>query len=112
MIPLSMHKIYCTSLYTRYIGRPSMSGVLLCVVKATSPAEERQDVTVLYNKMTLSELQDTFSLNVGADCSPPPWSLALEFPPIHLMNSLSSLVSVQAQSVLSLPLGHPYAISV
>ncbi|XP_062316952.1 membrane metallo-endopeptidase-like 1 [Osmerus eperlanus] len=33
------------------------------VANATSPAEERQDVTVLYNKMTLSELQDTFSLN-------------------------------------------------
>uniref|UniRef100_A0A667WSF6 Membrane metalloendopeptidase like 1 n=1 Tax=Myripristis murdjan TaxID=586833 RepID=A0A667WSF6_9TELE len=34
------------------------------IANATSPAEERQDVTVLYNKMTLGELQDTFSLNV------------------------------------------------
>uniref|UniRef100_A0AAQ5XZU9 Membrane metallo-endopeptidase-like 1 n=1 Tax=Amphiprion ocellaris TaxID=80972 RepID=A0AAQ5XZU9_AMPOC len=33
------------------------------IANATSPAEERQDVTVLYNKMTLSELQSTFSLN-------------------------------------------------
>ncbi|XP_056130949.1 membrane metallo-endopeptidase-like 1 isoform X2 [Lampris incognitus] len=33
------------------------------IANATSPAEERQDVTVLYNKMTISELQDTFSLN-------------------------------------------------
>uniref|UniRef100_A0A667X583 Membrane metalloendopeptidase like 1 n=1 Tax=Myripristis murdjan TaxID=586833 RepID=A0A667X583_9TELE len=33
------------------------------IANATSPAEERQDVTVLYNKMTLGELQDTFSLN-------------------------------------------------
>lgn len=32
--------------------------------QATSPAEERQDVTVLYNKMTLGELQSTFSFNV------------------------------------------------
>lgn len=33
--------------------------------QATSPAEERQDVTVLYNKMTLGDLQNTFSLNVS-----------------------------------------------
>uniref|UniRef100_A0A7N6FBP5 Membrane metallo-endopeptidase-like 1 n=1 Tax=Anabas testudineus TaxID=64144 RepID=A0A7N6FBP5_ANATE len=33
--------------------------------QATSPAEERQDVTILYNKMTLGELQNTFSLNVS-----------------------------------------------
>uniref|UniRef100_A0A8D3DPY3 Membrane metallo-endopeptidase-like 1 n=1 Tax=Scophthalmus maximus TaxID=52904 RepID=A0A8D3DPY3_SCOMX len=33
------------------------------IANATSPAEERQDVTVLYNKMTLGELQSTFSLN-------------------------------------------------
>uniref|UniRef100_A0A671W4M2 Membrane metalloendopeptidase like 1 n=1 Tax=Sparus aurata TaxID=8175 RepID=A0A671W4M2_SPAAU len=33
------------------------------IANATSPAEERQDVTVLYNKMTLGELQGTFSLN-------------------------------------------------
>ncbi len=33
--------------------------------QATSPAEERQDVTVLYSKMTLGELQSTFSLNVS-----------------------------------------------
>uniref|UniRef100_A0A3B3CPN2 Membrane metallo-endopeptidase-like 1 n=1 Tax=Oryzias melastigma TaxID=30732 RepID=A0A3B3CPN2_ORYME len=33
------------------------------IANATSPAEERQDVTVLYNKMTMSELQSTFSLN-------------------------------------------------
>ncbi|KAG7478431.1 hypothetical protein MATL_G00080490 [Megalops atlanticus] len=30
---------------------------------ATSPAEERQDVTLLYNKMTLSQLQEAFGLN-------------------------------------------------
>uniref|UniRef100_A0A671W7W4 Membrane metalloendopeptidase like 1 n=1 Tax=Sparus aurata TaxID=8175 RepID=A0A671W7W4_SPAAU len=35
------------------------------IANATSPAEERQDVTVLYNKMTLGELQGTFSLNVS-----------------------------------------------
>uniref|UniRef100_A0A8C4DZD1 Membrane metallo-endopeptidase-like 1 n=1 Tax=Dicentrarchus labrax TaxID=13489 RepID=A0A8C4DZD1_DICLA len=34
------------------------------IANATSPAEERQDVTVLYNKMTLGELQSTFSFNV------------------------------------------------
>ncbi|KAI1892524.1 hypothetical protein AGOR_G00134480 [Albula goreensis] len=33
------------------------------IANATSPAEERQDVTLLYNKMTLSEVQETFSLN-------------------------------------------------
>uniref|UniRef100_A0A7N6F6V6 Membrane metallo-endopeptidase-like 1 n=1 Tax=Anabas testudineus TaxID=64144 RepID=A0A7N6F6V6_ANATE len=33
------------------------------IANATSPAEERQDVTILYNKMTLGELQNTFSLN-------------------------------------------------
>uniref|UniRef100_A0A4W6FL68 Membrane metalloendopeptidase like 1 n=1 Tax=Lates calcarifer TaxID=8187 RepID=A0A4W6FL68_LATCA len=33
------------------------------IANATSPAEERQDVTVLYNKMTLGELQSTFSFN-------------------------------------------------
>uniref|UniRef100_A0A4W6FMZ8 Membrane metalloendopeptidase like 1 n=1 Tax=Lates calcarifer TaxID=8187 RepID=A0A4W6FMZ8_LATCA len=35
------------------------------IANATSPAEERQDVTVLYNKMTLGELQSTFSFNVS-----------------------------------------------
>ncbi|XP_077430429.1 membrane metallo-endopeptidase-like 1 [Vanacampus margaritifer] len=33
------------------------------VANATLPAEERQDVTVLYNKMTLNELQSTFGFN-------------------------------------------------
>ncbi|KAG9334236.1 hypothetical protein JZ751_008383, partial [Albula glossodonta] len=33
------------------------------IANATSPAEERQDVTLLYNKMALSEVQETFSLN-------------------------------------------------
>ncbi|CAL9704040.1 unnamed protein product [Knipowitschia caucasica] len=33
------------------------------IANATSPAEERQDVTVLYNKMSLSELQSTYSFN-------------------------------------------------
>uniref|UniRef100_A0A3Q3WNU9 Uncharacterized protein n=1 Tax=Mola mola TaxID=94237 RepID=A0A3Q3WNU9_MOLML len=33
------------------------------IANATSPAEERQDVTVLYSKMTLGDLQSTFSLN-------------------------------------------------
>uniref|UniRef100_A0A3B3VGW4 Membrane metalloendopeptidase like 1 n=1 Tax=Poecilia latipinna TaxID=48699 RepID=A0A3B3VGW4_9TELE len=33
------------------------------IANATSPAEERQDVTVLYNKMTLAELQSTYSFN-------------------------------------------------
>lgn len=40
--------------------------VFLVARQATSPAEERQDVTVLYNKMTLGELQSTFNLNVSA----------------------------------------------
>uniref|UniRef100_A0A9J7Z1K2 Membrane metallo-endopeptidase-like 1 n=1 Tax=Cyprinus carpio carpio TaxID=630221 RepID=A0A9J7Z1K2_CYPCA len=31
--------------------------------QATSPAEERNDITVLYNKMTLREVQQTFNLN-------------------------------------------------
>ncbi|KAI3369954.1 hypothetical protein L3Q82_024756 [Scortum barcoo] len=34
------------------------------IANATSPAEERQDITVLYNKMTIGELQSTFSFNV------------------------------------------------
>uniref|UniRef100_A0A8C2WCD4 Membrane metalloendopeptidase like 1 n=1 Tax=Cyclopterus lumpus TaxID=8103 RepID=A0A8C2WCD4_CYCLU len=34
------------------------------IANATSPAEERQDVTVLYYKTTLGELQSTFSFNV------------------------------------------------
>ncbi|TNM88735.1 hypothetical protein fugu_004989 [Takifugu bimaculatus] len=33
------------------------------IANATSPAEERQDVTVLYNKMTIGELQNTFNFN-------------------------------------------------
>ncbi|TRY76151.1 hypothetical protein DNTS_031483 [Danionella cerebrum] len=33
------------------------------IANATSPAEERNDITVLYNKLTLRELQQTFSLN-------------------------------------------------
>jgi len=36
--------------------------------QATSPVEERQDVTVLYNRMTLAELQDAFSFNVSLPC--------------------------------------------
>uniref|UniRef100_A0A8C7QM53 Membrane metallo-endopeptidase-like 1 n=1 Tax=Oncorhynchus mykiss TaxID=8022 RepID=A0A8C7QM53_ONCMY len=35
------------------------------IANATSPAEERQDVTILYNKMTLSKLQESFNLNVN-----------------------------------------------
>uniref|UniRef100_A0A8C2IHK4 Membrane metallo-endopeptidase-like 1 n=1 Tax=Cyprinus carpio TaxID=7962 RepID=A0A8C2IHK4_CYPCA len=33
------------------------------IANATSPAEERNDITVLYNKMTLTEVQQTFNLN-------------------------------------------------
>ncbi|XP_041946102.1 membrane metallo-endopeptidase-like 1 isoform X1 [Alosa sapidissima] len=33
------------------------------IANATTPPEERHDITVLYNKMTLSELQENFSLN-------------------------------------------------
>uniref|UniRef100_A0A674N600 Membrane metalloendopeptidase like 1 n=1 Tax=Takifugu rubripes TaxID=31033 RepID=A0A674N600_TAKRU len=33
------------------------------IANATSPAEERQDVTILYNKMTIGELQNTFNFN-------------------------------------------------
>uniref|UniRef100_A0AAY5JYJ0 Membrane metallo-endopeptidase-like 1 n=1 Tax=Esox lucius TaxID=8010 RepID=A0AAY5JYJ0_ESOLU len=33
------------------------------IANATSPAEERHDVTVLYNKMTLTELQESFNFN-------------------------------------------------
>lgn len=32
--------------------------------------EERQDVTVLYNKMTIAELQNTFSFNVSVTYVP------------------------------------------
>uniref|UniRef100_A0A8C1IV11 Membrane metallo-endopeptidase-like 1 n=1 Tax=Cyprinus carpio TaxID=7962 RepID=A0A8C1IV11_CYPCA len=35
------------------------------IANATSPAEERNDITVLYNKMTLREVQQTFNLNVS-----------------------------------------------
>uniref|UniRef100_A0A8C7UJS2 Membrane metallo-endopeptidase-like 1 n=1 Tax=Oncorhynchus mykiss TaxID=8022 RepID=A0A8C7UJS2_ONCMY len=35
------------------------------IANATSPAEERQDVTILYKKMTLTELQESFNLNVS-----------------------------------------------
>ncbi|KAG7250067.1 hypothetical protein CRUP_008272, partial [Coryphaenoides rupestris] len=34
------------------------------IANATSPVEERQDVTVLYNRMTLAEVQDAFSFNL------------------------------------------------
>uniref|UniRef100_A0A8C1IVQ2 Membrane metallo-endopeptidase-like 1 n=1 Tax=Cyprinus carpio TaxID=7962 RepID=A0A8C1IVQ2_CYPCA len=37
------------------------------IANATSPAEERNDITVLYNKMTLREVQQTFNLNVSAE---------------------------------------------
>uniref|UniRef100_A0A672P511 Membrane metallo-endopeptidase-like 1 n=1 Tax=Sinocyclocheilus grahami TaxID=75366 RepID=A0A672P511_SINGR len=33
------------------------------IANATSPAEERNDITVLYNKMTLREVQQAFNLN-------------------------------------------------
>lgn len=33
------------------------------IASATTPPEERHDITVLYNKMTLSELQENFSFN-------------------------------------------------
>ncbi|XP_067243853.1 membrane metallo-endopeptidase-like 1 [Chanodichthys erythropterus] len=33
------------------------------IANATSPAEERNDITVLYNKMTLGEVQQAFNLN-------------------------------------------------
>uniref|UniRef100_A0A3B4GNQ3 Membrane metalloendopeptidase like 1 n=1 Tax=Pundamilia nyererei TaxID=303518 RepID=A0A3B4GNQ3_9CICH len=33
------------------------------IANATSPAEERQDVTILYNKMALGELQSTYGFN-------------------------------------------------
>uniref|UniRef100_A0A672P4C6 Membrane metallo-endopeptidase-like 1 n=1 Tax=Sinocyclocheilus grahami TaxID=75366 RepID=A0A672P4C6_SINGR len=35
------------------------------IANATSPAEERNDITVLYNKMTLREVQQAFNLNVS-----------------------------------------------
>lgn len=35
-------------------------------LQATTPPEERHDITVLYNKMTLSELQENFSFNVSS----------------------------------------------
>uniref|UniRef100_A0A8C1SIE7 Membrane metallo-endopeptidase-like 1 n=1 Tax=Cyprinus carpio TaxID=7962 RepID=A0A8C1SIE7_CYPCA len=37
------------------------------IANATSPAEERNDITVLYNRMTLREMQQTFNLNVSAE---------------------------------------------
>uniref|UniRef100_A0A8C1IWN0 Membrane metallo-endopeptidase-like 1 n=1 Tax=Cyprinus carpio TaxID=7962 RepID=A0A8C1IWN0_CYPCA len=39
------------------------------IANATSPAEERNDITVLYNKMTLREVQQTFNLNVSAEAN-------------------------------------------
>lgn len=53
---------------TKHPSTPFFHGILfhLFTFQATSPAEERQDVTVLYNKMTLGELQNTYSLNVSA----------------------------------------------
>uniref|UniRef100_A0A671LQ64 Membrane metallo-endopeptidase-like 1 n=1 Tax=Sinocyclocheilus anshuiensis TaxID=1608454 RepID=A0A671LQ64_9TELE len=36
------------------------------IANATSPAEERNDITVLYNKMTMREVQQTFNLNVSS----------------------------------------------
>ncbi|NXY42204.1 MMEL1 protein, partial [Ceuthmochares aereus] len=35
------------------------------IANATTPAEERHDVTLLYHKMTLKELQEKFALNVS-----------------------------------------------
>lgn len=34
-------------------------------LQATSPAEERNDITVLYNRMTLRDVQETFNLGVS-----------------------------------------------
>ncbi|XP_065506002.1 membrane metallo-endopeptidase-like 1 isoform X3 [Caloenas nicobarica] len=51
------------------------------IANATTPAEERHDVTLLYNKMTLKELQEKFALN--------------EFNWTFFIQSVMSSVSVQ-----------------
>ncbi|XP_046730460.1 membrane metallo-endopeptidase-like 1 [Silurus meridionalis] len=40
------------------------------IANATSPAEERNDITVLYNKMSLQDIQETFNLNVSFGLKP------------------------------------------
>uniref|UniRef100_A0A672FE20 Membrane metallo-endopeptidase-like 1 n=1 Tax=Salarias fasciatus TaxID=181472 RepID=A0A672FE20_SALFA len=65
------------------------------IANATSPAEERQDVTVLYNKMTLGELQSTFSFHVSN--IPPLYRLVVVYssPYLEKMNEVLSRHSVR-----------------
>uniref|UniRef100_A0A4W6FL82 Membrane metalloendopeptidase like 1 n=1 Tax=Lates calcarifer TaxID=8187 RepID=A0A4W6FL82_LATCA len=74
------------------------------IANATSPAEERQDVTVLYNKMTLGELQSTFSFNVSVTLllsgalikvQAGHWSVVYSSPYLEKMNDVLSRHSVR-----------------
>uniref|UniRef100_A0A3B3SV54 Membrane metalloendopeptidase like 1 n=1 Tax=Paramormyrops kingsleyae TaxID=1676925 RepID=A0A3B3SV54_9TELE len=72
------------------------------IANATSPSEERQDVTLLYNKMTLSEVQETFNLNgfnwtrfvrsvlssVGIDVQPEEELVVYGFPYLQKLSNL------------------------
>lgn len=51
------------------LARPS---VTTCPVQATAPQEERHDVTTLYHRMSLEDLQNKFGLKVSSRPPRPP----------------------------------------
>uniref|UniRef100_A0A8C3I8X0 Membrane metalloendopeptidase like 1 n=1 Tax=Chrysemys picta bellii TaxID=8478 RepID=A0A8C3I8X0_CHRPI len=63
--------------------------------RATAPAEERHDVTLLYNKMTLRELQEKFALNEFN------WTLFIQ----GIMSSVSVQIHLDEEVVVY---GAPY----
>ncbi|XP_014799382.1 PREDICTED: membrane metallo-endopeptidase-like 1 [Calidris pugnax] len=65
------------------------------IANATTPAEERHDVTLLYNKMTLKELQEKFALNEFN------WTLFIQ----GVMSSVSVQVDPEEEVVVY---GMPY----
>ncbi|NXN42266.1 MMEL1 protein, partial [Rhinoptilus africanus] len=67
------------------------------IANATTPAEERHDVTLLYNKMTLKELQEKFALNVSEFN----WTLFIQ----GVMSSVSVQVDPEEEVVVY---GMPY----
>ncbi|XP_015504035.1 membrane metallo-endopeptidase-like 1 isoform X3 [Parus major] len=65
------------------------------IANATTPAEERHDVTLLYNKMTLAELQEEFSFNEFN------WTFFIQ----HVMSSVNVQVDPEEEVVVY---GMPY----
>uniref|UniRef100_A0A670ILA4 Membrane metalloendopeptidase like 1 n=1 Tax=Podarcis muralis TaxID=64176 RepID=A0A670ILA4_PODMU len=67
------------------------------VANATVPTEERHDVTLLYNKMTVAELQEKFELNVSGFN----WTLFIQ----NVMSSVNIEISPNEEVVVH---GMPY----